>query len=201
MNRRRLEAEALRDAILAITSRLDRTVGGNGKSSAELFDKGDAVDKKLGLVSAANFNFEYAGYQIPRRSLYLPVIRNALPEMLSVFDVADANAVTAKRNETTVATQSLFMLNNAFVRDQSLVLAKQLLGDASVGDEQRLQRVYVKVLGRESTIKELTEAIAYLRKYQTRAKAIGRNEADARLGAWQSYCQILFCLNEFLYVD
>ncbi len=201
MNRRRLEAEALRDAILAITGRLDRTVGGNGKSSAELFNKGDTVDKKLGLVSAANFNFEYAGYQVPRRSLYLPVIRNALPEMLSVFDVADANAVTAKRNETTVATQSLFMLNNAFVRDQSMVLAKQLLGDASVSDEQRFQRIYVKVLGRESTTGEITEAISYLRKYQTRAKAIGRKEADARLAAWQSYCQILFCLNEFLYVD
>jgi hypothetical protein len=199
--RRRLEAEAIRDALLAIGGQLDRRIGGGGESIARLFDKGDAVDKKLGLVSAANFNFDYEGYNTRRRSIYLPVVRNQLPEILSVFDAADANAVTAKRNETTVPSQAMFMLNSAFVREQSLQFAKQLLADKKANDEARLRRAYVQVLGRLPTADEMAAAVTYMRLYTAKAKSAGRTPDESRLAAWQSYCQMLFCLNEFIYVE
>jgi len=126
MNRRRLEAEAIRDALLAISGQLDRKVGGGGDVAAELYAQGEVVDAEAGLVSASNFGLDYKGYQVPRRSIYLPVIRNASYEMLTVFDAADANAVTARRNDTTVATQAMFMMNNPFVRQQALSVAKKL---------------------------------------------------------------------------
>ncbi|MBI82159.1 MAG: hypothetical protein CMJ81_03095 [Planctomycetaceae bacterium] len=213
MNRRRLEAEALRDALLAISGQLDRKVGGGGEMPARIYENGAVVDEKAGLVSAADVGLDYEGYQVPRRTIYLPVIRNATYEMLAMFDVADANTVTSVRNDTTVVTQSMFMLNNHFVRDQALHLTRQLFpeeGSApepdkedvrSFADKMPVEQAYLATLGRPPTDMEVRSAIEYLQTYITETSAGQKDHVPGKIAAWQSYCQLLFCLNEFLYVD
>jgi hypothetical protein len=194
-----LEAEELRDSLLAVSGQLDRTVGG-GASSDMAYQLGQLLDAKRAVVSASTINGDHILYHLPRRSLYLPIIRNGLPDTLALFDVADPNTVTATRNDTTVPSQALFLLNNPFVREQALHFAKQLLADTKASDSDRARRAYQRSLGRPPSADELTEATAFLSQY-TAAKAAGRAEAEARLAAWQSYCQMLFCLNEFMYLD
>src|SRR5262249_27743723 len=137
-----------------------------------------------------------------RRSLYLPVVRNALPDVLSLFDAADPNGVTPVRNDTTVPSQALFSLNNPFVRDQSLALAKSLLAkaDQPEADRPNIGAAYIRCLGRYPTDAEQVEALDYLTRYTAAAIPQGSatpeaNEAawkKAREEAWQSFCQMLF---------
>jgi hypothetical protein len=198
--KRRLEAEALRDAMLRISDQLDREIGGGGESMMKLFNDGDVVDKSLGLASAGNFSFDDAIYQTRRRSVYLPIVRNQLAEVLAVFDAADPSAVTATRIETTVPAQAMFMLNNRFVREQALAVAKQLMA-APLDDSTRMQSVFVWVLGRPPAGDEVDLGIQFVNSYATVQRQSGVSDSDSRMRAWQSYCQLLFCLNEFIYVE
>ena len=213
MPRRRLEAEELRDSILSVNGELDRTVGG------DIFDwqnSNEVVDKERGLFSASIGGQGFKAYESRRRSIYLPVVRNILPDVFQLFDFPDASSVSAKRHDTTVPLQALFLMNSPFVREQSLHFAKQLLegisqdplfetlyqlGLASEKDEDRLRLAHLRVLGRAPTEEELAQAVNFLNEYVERMKSGGSSVEQARLAAWQSYCQSLFCLNEFLYVD
>jgi cytochrome c553 len=199
MPRRRLEAEALRDALLMVSGQLDRKVGGN-ESIEEVFKAAEVLDAKRGFA-VNRVNSHHAVYNTPRRSLYLPVIRNALPDVLALFDAADPYAVTAVRNETTVPAQTLFLLNDPFVRQQALHFAQSLLADATADEAERLRAAYGRALGRPPSAGELAEGAAFLGQYVDKAQKAGRSAAQASLAAWQSYCQLLFCLNEFLYVE
>jgi cytochrome c553 len=199
MPRRRLEAEALRDTLLMVSGQLDRKVGGN-ESIEEVFKAAEVLDAKRGFA-VNRVNGHHALYNTPRRSLYLPVIRNALPDVLALFDAADPYAVTAVRNETTVPAQTLFLLNNPFVRQQALHFAHSLLADSTAGDSDRLRSAYARALGRFPSAGELAEGAAFLGQYMDKAQKTGRSPAEARLATWQSYCQLLICSNEFLYVE
>ena len=213
MNRRRLDTEQLRDSILAISGRLDRTIGGD---IFDWQDKNETVDTERGLFATGLAGESFEAYNSLRRSIYLPVVRNQLPVMFQQFDFADANAVTSKRNDTTVAPQALFLMNNSFSREQSLHFATRLLegmsehplferlyrlGLAEENHEDRLRLAHVEVLGRSPTAEELVQAANFLSEYTERLKSAGQSEEGSRLAAWQSYCQSLFCLNEFLYID
>jgi hypothetical protein len=198
MPRRRLEAEEIRDAILAVSGRLDRTIGG-GDSSDVMVKEADALDAKRGFFTS-HLQPSNPFYQTcVRRSIYLPVVRNGLPDALSLFDAADPNGVTAQRNDTTVASQALFLLNNPFVREQALAFAKRVLEDAKLTDDQRIGLVHLLALGRRSTGPESAECLDYLNRYVMAAR-VG-SEGERRLAAWQSLCQVLLSSNEFLYVE
>ncbi|MFP6763153.1 MAG: DUF1553 domain-containing protein, partial [Planctomycetaceae bacterium] len=108
MNRRRLEGEALRDALLAVSGQLDRRLDGTvNQWKAKMFSLDDT-------------NAETANYSTFRRSLYLPVVRGAaLHEMLQLFDFGDPNSIVARRDVTTVAPQALFLMNSPFVMEQA----------------------------------------------------------------------------------
>jgi cytochrome c553 len=199
MPRRRLEAEELRDALLMVSGQLDHKVGGN-ESIEVVFKAGEVIDAKRGFV-VNRVNGHHAVYNTPRRSIYLPVIRNALPDVLALFDAADPYAVTAVRNETTVPAQTLFLLNNPFVRQQALYFAQSLLAGTAASDAERLCSAYARALGRSPSAEEVVEAKAFLKDYASKAQGSGRSQADSQLTAWQGYCQMMFCLNEFLYVD
>ena len=102
-----------------------------------------------------------------------------------------------------MASQSLFLLNSPFVREQAQAFAQRLLADQTqnIADDQRLATAYFLAFGRPPTSEEQTDARAFLAAYQTDPVNQPRSEADRRLSAWQSYCQLLLCSNEFLYVD
>jgi hypothetical protein len=141
-----------------------------------------------------------------KRTIYLPVVRNMLPDVLALFDAADPNGVTAVRNETTVAPQSLFLMNNPLVRDSALALAQQLIAlpageGGPTGDDLRIHEAHRRVLGRKATDEELGEAREFLAAAQNVAADPAAELAVRRLAAWQSYCQSLLCSNEFLYVE
>jgi hypothetical protein len=192
--RRRLDAESFRDSLLAVSGRLDRAIGG-GDSGELLYKEAENIGAKIRPNRVQTDHPVYA--TSTRRSIYLPVVRNAVPDVFALFDGADPNGITAVRNDTTVASQALFLLNHPFVRHQSLHLAKRLLAGASE-DPLRIMLGYQLALGRTPTASEVQAVSRFLSEYQK--KASGRKPEEVKLAAWQSFCQTLFCRNEFLYI-
>ena len=197
-HRRRLSAEELRDALLAVSGTLDRIPGTN-ESGEYLVSKAENIGAMILPNRLAGDDPIYTTFR--KRSIYLPIVRNMLPDVLALFDAADPNGVTAVRSETTVASQSLFLLNSPFVRDQAKALAERLLADASQADGQRIVQVHQLVFGRNPTPKESVQASEFLAAYAASSIAQARPAETRLLMAWQSYSQALLCSNEFLYVE
>src|SRR5205814_9299068 len=109
-----------------------------------------------------------------RRSLYLPVVRNMLPDVLALFDAADPNGVTAVRNDTTVPAQTLFLLNSPLVRDQALFYARSVTADPKATDRERIVAAYNLALGRLASPAEVRDAVAFLEAYVADARRLGR---------------------------
>jgi hypothetical protein len=142
MNRQRLEAEALRDAILCVSGQLDRATLGN--------------TIKKGTIAERDYVFDDV-----RRSVYTPIFRNRLLEMFEVFDFPDPNMALGKRNVSTVPTQALFMMNSPFVMTQARHAALASL-QAPMKDPERIDDAYRKTLGRLPTMRERELALAYV---------------------------------------
>jgi cytochrome c553 len=160
---RRLQAEVIRDSILAVGGRLNTTMYGPGTLSEES----------------------------PRRSIYFTMKRSKLIPSLVVFDGPDGTTGVGDRPSTTVAPQALHLMNNPHVRAAAYGLAKRALGDGKADDADAVARAYRIALCREPTKDELADATAFLK---------GQTGAD-RETAMADLCQVLFCLNEFLYVE
>ncbi len=176
-DRRRLSVEEMRDSFLAVSGVLDLTIG--GKVETKL--KGDAYP-----------DLEPGG--IRRRSVYFPLIRNKLPSVLRLFDFVDPTASTARRTETNIAPQALFMMNSDFIHRQSRTLADFLLGSNSE-DMARMEQAYRITLGRKPGPDEAKTMLAYVRDYP------GSGNSDHETSAWQSLCRLIMGSNEFHYVD
>jgi len=133
------------------------------------------------------------------RSVYLPELRNIVPEMLQVFDAADPNLIVGKRDVTTVATQALFLMNNPFVLKQSDLLARRALGQQGLSPAARIDLVYRLTLGRVATDREKSDVAKYLADYR-KALESGDHKGNPNQAAWASFCQTLFASGEFRYV-
>ncbi len=180
-NRRRLEAEEIRDAMLAASGQLDFAIGGPniaGPAAA-------AVSGEYGYVFADT-----------RRSLYTPAFRNRRLELFEVFDFADINASIGQRAATTVAPQALFLMNHPFVIEQAKLAATRTLGSGAADDTARLDRAYRVALGRVPTAKERALALQFV----SGASSEGTGEA-ARADAWAQLHQSLFACVDFRYLE
>ena len=195
---RRLSAEELRDAMLAVSGELDRSPG-TSESGELLYEKAEDIKSKIRPNRLAADDPFYTRFK--KRTVYLPVVRNMLPDVLALFDAADPNGVTAVRNDTTVASQSLFLLNSPFVREQARRFAERLLAVGGQTDDERIERAHFTAFGRLPTPGETSDARDFLAAYLSARAAQARPEPDGRLSAWQSFCQSLLCSNEFLYVE
>ena len=190
-SQRRLDAEAIRDAMLAASGQLDATPP-NGSIVASVGD---------GYIGKGIRPEIFSGYEGKRRSVYLPIVRDFVPDVLEVFDFAEPSLVVATRDTTNVPSQALFMMNNEFVREQANAMAKRIL--ATKADyPTRLNYAYHLALGRPSTAEERKRADQYL---INEAKALvplkkGDQNAAAQL-AWATFCQALFASAEFRYVN
>lgn len=189
MNLQRLDAESFRDAMLAVSGKLDTSMGGT------LLTTGD--NDYVTNDQSANA----ANYSAPRRSLYLPVIRNALFDEFQAFDFADPNITHAQRASTTVAPQALYVMNSPFVADVSQKLAGDVLAAPAKSDAERVQLAYQRVLDRSPTPPETARALGYLARYSTRLAATQPDAQKRRVTTWKSFCQILFATNEFIYLN
>lgn len=198
--RRRLSAEELRDAVLAVSGQLDLTPSADEAAEA-LWKRAEIIDAQRGFAPNRMAADDPFYSEFVKRSIYLPIVRNMLPDALALFDAADPNGVTTMRSETIVPSQALFLLNSRLLREQSRRFAERLLADEKATDEERLRRAHELAFGRLPAPPDLAEATAFLDQYFAAQAAQARPEAERRLSAWQSYCQALFLENEFLYCD
>ncbi len=154
---RRLEAEEIRDSVLAVAGKLDRKrpEGSAAKDLPVIEIRNNGAEAKELLTSAG---------QSTVRSVYLPLVRGIVPNSLEVFDFAEQGLVTGKRTNTTVAPQALFLLNDTFVRKNALVFAESLRSDEpSVG--QQVTQAYRLVLHRQPTADEIKKATSFVQDY------------------------------------
>jgi hypothetical protein len=199
MPARRLDAEACRDAILAVSGRLEYAPGG-GESGELLYERGEVIDRNRDFFRPNRLSSDdkfYSEYR--RRSIYLPVVRNAVPDVIALFDGSDPNGVTATRNDTTVPSQALFLLNHPFVRESARQFALRILSDTTE-ESDRIDRAYWLALGRPARESEVDQALRFLEAYQAQASSSEPRDQH-QAAAWQSFCQTLLLRNEFLYID
>jgi hypothetical protein len=135
MNRRRLDVEPWRDALLSVSGQLDRATGG----------------PTLDLNAESN----------RRRTVYAKISRHELNGLLRLFDFPDANITSEKRTETTVPQQQLFVLNSPFFVARAKALASRLTAEAG-DDAARIRRAYVLAYGRTASDAEVGVATRYL---------------------------------------
>ena len=177
---RRLEAESVRDALLAVSEELDDAQGGSlltVKNRAYFFDH---TSKDL------------TDYSKPRRSLYLPIVRNNVYDFFQLLDYPDAAVPTGDRNTTTVAPQALLMMNSELVATLAMKLASRITRDCPADEKARIQRLYVLAYGREPMSEELAQAQILLKDV---AAATDVSQA------WTSLCHVVLAANEFIYIQ
>jgi len=189
MSKHRLEGEALRDAMLAISGQLDRT---RPKGSV-VARSGDGYANNALLASAAEA-------QGNLRSVYLGVMRANFIEALSLFDFPDSSLVSPQRSSTTVPSQGLYLLNSPFVMRNAAAAADRLQAEADGPcDCEQIRRAYLQVFGRPPTDKELSAAEAFLASLAPSPGDDQAKAASARKAAWSAFFQALFASADFLY--
>jgi len=172
-SRRRLEAEAIRDAILAVSGQLDLVQGGS----------------LIKPSTGSEFGYQFTSH---RRSVYVPVFRNTLHDLFEVFDFSNPNLVSGQRSAGTLPTQALYLMNSPFVMEQSEATAEWLLAIPCDNDE-RIRRAFERTLGRPPLDAELDLARDYVSLPDDASP-------DQRRARWARFQQTLFGCLDFRYV-
>jgi hypothetical protein len=186
-DRRRLDAESIRDALLAVGGNLDRSPGGPHPFPAPA------------RWDFTQHNPFKAVYATDRRSVYLMTQRIQRHPFLALFDGPDTNAGTPARVTSTTPLQALYLMNDPFVHAQAKRFAARLLAEQS-NDLARIERAYLLLYGRPPTDEELSAATQYLSRVREK---LGERPGSSRpsAAAWESLTRALFLSNEFVYVD
>ena len=180
MPKRRLEAEALRDTMLALSGRLDLTP-----------PKGSPIEHAAARATS-RFRFRFGGDSSltdTHRTVYLPIVRDQVPEVLTLFDFPDPSLIIGERPTTTIPAQSLYLMNNPFVIRRGrgrwprscLPATRRRCGQADAG----LPALLSRGRRRKRRCKKAQKFIAEYSKKQTRR------------ATWTALCQALFCSAEF----
>ena len=185
---RRLEGEAIRDKLLTVSGRLDRTVGG---PSVEVF----ITEFHDGRGKPKSGPLDGAG----RRSIYTRIRRNFLPSFLLAFDMPVPFQAMGRRNVTNVPAQALTLMNDPFVTEQATLWAKQTLRDESLPPEDRIDRMYWEAFARGPTAEERVTAVEFL---ATQAAEYGVSFADQprHEATWADLAHALITTKEFIFV-
>ena len=170
--RTRLDAESLRDGILAISGKLDKAMYGPSIANSALRERDHVYDDL-------------------RRGVYTPVLRNKLFELYEVFDFANPNVCTGHRTASTVPTQSLYLMNSPFIMDMAKAAAARTMAAKDLDDNAKLDLAYRASLGRLPSERERTLVVEFLTK-------AGMSD---RAKAWEAVHQSLFACIDFRYVE
>jgi hypothetical protein len=182
---RRLEAEAIRDTMLALSGRLDRTMYGPGPlPHLTPFMLGRGRPGASGPLDGAG-----------RRSVYLNVRRNFLSPMFLAFDYPIPFSTIGRRGVSNVPAQALTLLNNPFVIEQARLWSERVLAEPGLSDAQRVQRMYESAFGRPATAEELSDALAFL------AEQGGERGRTGSVRAWADLAHVLFNVKELIFVN
>ncbi|MEZ6134496.1 MAG: PSD1 and planctomycete cytochrome C domain-containing protein [Pirellulaceae bacterium] len=227
--RRRLDAETLRDSLLAVSGELDQRVGGEGFKPTISPEALEGLSRKSAAWQPS------PPEQQKRRSLYMYLKRGLLPPMMTTFDLCDPTLSCGQRDVTIVPTQALALLNNRFVHDRSEQLAT-VISQSSSDQSEQVRQAWSRVLQRQASDSELNSALRYLasqtrtfaetddssvdeqiveRASETRSTLAQHLQADRvdlsppkeptrpslEVLALASLCHALMNSNEFLFVD
>jgi hypothetical protein len=183
-NRRRLELEPMRDAIIAVAGCLDRSLDGDAE--------------KAELSSYRRTKISPTVHDTLRRTIYLPINRAAIHELFSTFDYVDSSVSIGKRSSTTVPHQALFFMNHPLVMEMSMELAdrlKEVSSDASV----RVNFLFQTIFNRPVRSDELGTV---LRHSQEMMQQIGDiPEAEREQAVWSEIARAMLSANEFIHVE
>lgn len=186
--KRRLDAEVIRDAMLAVSGELDATRP-PGSLVARVI--GDRPISLIGLDNKIPTDLDGTLH----RSVYLPVLRDRLPDVLDLFDFAEPSLVTGARETTNVPVQALYLMNSPFVQDRAKSLAARL--EVDEGDEQRIRQAFLLCFSRSPDTEELQMAKQFL---ETGRKSAGDDQQLTKQ-VLMSYCQALLSTAEFRNLD
>jgi hypothetical protein len=186
---RRLEGEAIRDAIVAISGRLDRTMYGPGvEVHLTPFMEGRGRPHESGPLDGAG-----------RRSIYIRVRRNFLAPMMLAFDTPIPFNTVGRRSVSNVPAQALILLNDPLAIEQARVWARGVLAAPGLTPPERITRMYLAAYARPPRASELADALAFL-EHQGRELGVppGAWSDDARV--WADLAHVLFNVKEFIFI-
>ena len=199
--RRRLDAEQLRDAILQCSGHLDERMGGPSFMAEISSEALEGLSMKAGAYQASPPD------DARRRSIYMFAKRSLAVPMMTVFDSCDTTAPTGRRDVSTVAPQALTLLNNSWVHSESRAMAERVIAAGQTPD-QRIDIAWKVALLRSPTPTELHAAREYVKQLlpesitpsaeDTQAES---QRAQQELRAWSALCHTLINTNEFIYLD
>ncbi len=187
---RRLEAEAIRDGILAVSGRLDSTMYGESIPIhlTEFMGSGSGRPEMSGPLDGNG-----------RRSIYVEVRRNFLSPLMLVFDRPIPFSTFGKRNTTNVPAQSLALVNDPFVHQQTVHWAKNVLSEEKLSVSERIRKIYFQAFSREASPEELKSAEILL---DDLAKEYGLDldEMTEDTQVWVDYCHSILNFKEFIHL-
>ncbi|HJT77909.1 MAG TPA: PSD1 and planctomycete cytochrome C domain-containing protein, partial [Gemmataceae bacterium] len=186
-DRRRLDAEAIRDAILRVSGTLDASRPGR-HPFPPMTSWGWTQHNPFKEVYPSN-----------HRSVYLMTQRFQRHPYLGLFDGPDTNTSTAERTSSTVPQQALFLMNSAWMRDKSEAFARRLL--AVKEPRRRVELLHRLAWSRRPRPEEVEKGLWYVAAYERGLTEAGVPAGRRELEAWASYCRVLLCANEFVYLD
>ncbi len=188
-SRRRLDAESIRDAMLAVAGSLDLR-----KPPPHPFPPIDDWHWTQHIPFKAV-------YPTDRRTVYLMTQRLARHPYLAIFDGPDTNASSAVRTRSTVPLQALYLMNSPFVQEQADAFAQRLLLEGADGAADRVTRAYELAWGRPPDPSERERAVAFIRAGNAALGSTAMPAASRLEEVWTSLARVLLTANEFLYVD
>jgi hypothetical protein len=183
MNRRRLEAELVRDGIMEVSGGLQKDYQG-----------GTILKYKDRQYVANTSKGGDVDYDRPVRAVYVPVVRSSMYALFSAFDLPDPAVSNGDRDATVVAPQALFMMNGSVMLMHSKIMAEGLLARADLDDAGRIREAYERALSRPATGAEVDQGLTFVAQMQEAWKG-------SRVSAWQSFCKSLLASNEFIYIN
>jgi len=189
MRIRRLEGEALRDAMLAVSGRLDEKMHGPPVPV-------HLTPFMTGRGRPGQGPLDGHG----RRSIYISVRRNFLSPMMLAFDVPQPASATGRRTVSNVPAQALILMNDPFVVQQAEQWAKRLLAEQDRSAAERIETMYVQAFARPPTADETTAALAFL-KEQAARYGLSEEQATTSPQAWADLCHVMFNVKEFIFIN
>ena len=188
-SKRRLDAEAIRDAMLVVSGELDAARPDGSLVAKQI---GDRPISLIGLDPSLPTDLDGSRH----RSVYLPVLRDRLPDVLDLFDFAEPSLVTGDREITNVPVQALYLMNSPFVQARATALADRLLRESD-DHEQRLRIAWMLCFSRAPDADETTIAAAFFEQ----GRRLTEDTVDSSRQLLANYCQALLATAEFRNVD
>ena len=186
---RRLEAEAIRDGILAASGCLDLTLFGK-PVPVHITEDMDAAGKPS-ISGPLNGDC--------RRSIYINLLRNFMSPMMVAFDLPTPFTTFGKRNTTNVPAQSLSLMNDPFVKQQSRFWAERVVNNSDQTIEEKISDIFIQAFARKPVQNEIAKAHEFLRR-QAKTLGIKEEEMIHSPDIWVEYCRAIFNMKEFIHL-